>query len=523
MTEYKGMRKTKAKQKRKVWKQKKLKRRIRKYKRKEGNGKGEINEHLKNLTHSQDKSANAKRAPFKLKEAKENASHSKSFSRIDQSARARLYQRRIEVLKTKGLDLKRKAVLEQGHYSYPGSSYPTRDVWRQVDRPLQVRITRPLLKEFGPITTEVPPSSGDKGSASSSSPPFRHGGSSHHPQVGHIGANHHSRSHPRSTFSFRRLSIRGSSLSSSSTSLPHSSSNHLTEKVTRPEELSPKHNIFEDINQAIDNWKITKIPQDELYVPNDNKRKSDYIIKIAENNIPLGPDSGEEFHLLTKQSVREHARHYKYLHIGCVQVAVKPLIREGLNASILMCLRDIRLNDFQDSLIGTVETSLGHSPVYFNCFPNKTVSLLDVNILDSLFLNIQIHGLNMKEGSIPAALIYRIQYKVMNTCNSRVFLKSSDRETTLFVTYMTKANVTVPRLIKWDKIYLPQSWSIDQATPTQPRQAPLLREIKQDESGRVEIFFDRRNSFSSRSEAGTSNDFASARKSFCDFTISVFN
>ncbi|QHO00748.1 polyprotein [Arachis hypogaea] len=327
----------------------------------------------------------------------------------------------------------------------------------------------------------------------------------------------------------RRLSIRGSSPSSSSTSLSHSSSNHLIEKVTRPEELSPKHNIFEeevcfeDINQAIDNWEIPKISQDELYVPDDNKRKSDYIIKTVENNIPLGPDSGEEFHLLTKQSVREHARHYKYLHIGCVQVAVKPLIREGLNASILMCLRDIRHNDFQYSLIGIVKTSLGHGLVYFNCFPNKTVSLLDVNILDSLFLNIRIDGFNMKKGSIPAVLIYRIQNKVMNTCNSRVLLKSSDRETTLFVTNMTKANVTVPRLIKWDEIDLPQSWSIDRAIPTQPRQVSLLQEIKQDESGRVEIFFDRRNSFSSKSEAGTSNDFASARKSFSVTSQSQFS
>ncbi|QHO01621.1 polyprotein [Arachis hypogaea] len=193
------------------------------------------------------------------------------------------------------------------------------------------------------------------------------------------------------------------------------------------------------------------------------------------------------------------------------KVAVKPLIREGLNASILMCL------------IGTVETSLGHGPVYFNCFPNKTVSLLDTNILDSLFLNIRIHGLNMKEGSIPAALIYRIQYKVLNTCNSRVLLKSQDRETTLFVTDMTKANVMIPRLIRWDEIDLPQSWSIDRAIPTQPRQAPLLREIKQDESGKVEIFFDRRNSFSSRSEAGTSNDFASARRSFSVTSQSQFS
>nr|KYP40945.1 polyprotein [Cajanus cajan] len=136
-----------------------------------------------------------------------------------------------------------------------------------------------------------------------------------------------------------------------------------------------------------------------------------------------------------------------------------------------MCLRDTRHNDFHDSLIGTVETSLGHGPVYFNCFPNKTVSLLDRNVLDSLFLNIRLHGLNMKEGSIPAALLYRIQYKVMNTCNSRVLLKTNDRETTLFVTDMTKANVVVPKLIKWDEVELPTAWQLERATPTLPRQA----------------------------------------------------
>nr|KYP43051.1 Movement protein [Cajanus cajan] len=181
-----------------------------------------------------------------------------------------------------------------------------------------------------------------------------------------------------------------------------SSTNHnfLIEQSQTPEEIPPKNNIFEeevcfeDINQAIDNWEIPKIPLDELYIPDETKhvRSSDYIIKTVENNIPLDPQVGEEFHLLTKQSVAEHARKYKYLHIGCVQVVVKPLIREGLNASILMCLRDIRHNDFQDSLIGAIETSLGHGHVYFNCFPNKTVSLLDRNVLDSLFLKHRLHG-----------------------------------------------------------------------------------------------------------------------------------
>ena len=178
-----------------------------------------------------------------------------------------------------------------------------------------------------------------------------------------------------------------------------------------------------------------------------------------------------------------------------------------------MSLRDTRHNDFYDSLIGTVETSLGHGPVYFNCFPNKTMSLLDRNILDSLFLNIRLHGLNMKEGPIPAALLYKIQYKIMNTYNSRVLLKTTDRETTLFVINMVKANVTIPRLIKWDEVDLPISWLLDRATPSASRHTPELQEIRQTKTGKVEIIFDRRNSFSSRSEAARS-EYNSARRSF---------
>nr|KYP32377.1 Enzymatic polyprotein [Cajanus cajan] len=55
----------------------------------------------------------------------------------------------------------------------------------------------------------------------------------------------------------------------------------------------------------------------------------------------------------------------------------------------------------------------------------------------------------------------------MNTCNSRVLLKTNDRETTLFVTDMTKANVVVPKLIKWDEVELPTAWQLEKATPTQ--------------------------------------------------------
>ena len=255
--------------------------------------------------------------------------------------------------------------------------------------------------------------------------------------------------------SFSRISFRSNSSSSSS----NSSSRHLNllnEQENQTHEVAPKPNLFdeevrfEEINQNMNDWSIPEIPQDSLYVFETIKDKHnfDYIIKTVENNIPLGHDIGEEFHLLSKNSIYEHSRKYKYLHIGCVQVAIKPLIDMGIDAAILMCLRDIRHNKFEDCLTGTVETSLGQGPVYFNCYPNKTVSLVDRNILDSQFLNIHFHGLDMKEGSIPTSLIYRIQYKVMNSYASRVLLKPQKGETTLFITDMIKANVSLPRTIK---------------------------------------------------------------------------
>ncbi|KAL5148920.1 polyprotein [Glycine soja] len=318
--------------------------------------------------------------------------------------------------------------------------------------------------------------------------------------------------------SFSRISFQSNSSSSNSSK----NSNLLNDQDNQTQEVAPKHNLFdeevrfEDINQNMDDWNIPEIPQDQLYVPETIKDKHnfDYIIKTVENNIPLGQDIGEEFHLLSKNSIYEHSRKYKYLHIDCVQVAIKSLIDMGIDAAVLMCLRDIRHNKFEDSLIGTIETSLGQGPVYFNCYPNKTVSLMDRNILDSLFLNIHFHGLDMKEGSIPAALIYGIQYKVMNTCASRVLLQPQKGETTLFITDMTKVNVSLKRIIKWDEVTLPEKWVMEKAIPSDPRPAPIIEDIKQDNSEKVEITFNRRNSFSSRIEASRSEYESARRKDF---------
>ena len=78
----------------------------------------------------------------------------------------------------------------------------------------------------------------------------------------------------------------------------------------------------------------------------------------------------QQIRLFTPQIIEEFATTHQYMHIGLIQIAVKPLTRKGLNTSILACLRDQRHNDFEDSLLGIVETSLTNGPIYFDCFPN---------------------------------------------------------------------------------------------------------------------------------------------------------
>ncbi|XP_057454897.1 uncharacterized protein LOC130746323 [Lotus japonicus] len=197
---------------------------------------------------------------------------------------------------------------------------------------------------------------------------------------------------------------------------------------------------------------------------------------------------------------------------------MKPLTRGSLDVAVLLCLRDTRHNNFHDSLLGTIESSLSHGPIFFNCYPDLTVSLDDKNILDVLFLNIKLHGYDMKEGSIPITLIYRVQYKVMNSIKSH-FLKTScekSGETTLFLTDNKKANIIVPKTIQWNDITLPEKWSIERATPAQSIVTPDFRDVIQHQTGQVDLVFDRRNSFSLPRSIRTKEDFRStmSRRSF---------
>ena len=180
------------------------------------------------------------------------------------------------------------------------------------------------------------------------------------------------------------------------------------------------------------------MPTSEIYKSSwINKKifKTDYNVKTIEQVYGINKEF-ETCYLLSPATIRAHKKQgHNFLHIGLVQVGIKPLIREGLNSSILMALRDTRHIRFNDSLLGTIETSLRGRPVHFNCFLNFTIHLHDPHVTKVLTLNIKTHGTLMVQGASQIALIYRIYYKCLRTnLNAQALDKRRPRETTLIQT-----------------------------------------------------------------------------------------
>lgn len=75
------------------------------------------------------------------------------------------------------------------------------------------------------------------------------------------------------------------------------------------------------------------------------------------------------------------------MHIGFVQIAVKPMFRLGLDIPILVMLRDARHKKFDHSLLAVLESNIAHGPIYSNCYPNFFIDITDENIFKTLTIN----------------------------------------------------------------------------------------------------------------------------------------
>ncbi|GAV89778.1 MP domain-containing protein, partial [Cephalotus follicularis] len=102
-----------------------------------------------------------------------------------------------------------------------------------------------------------------------------------------------------------------------------------------------------------------------------------------------------------------------------------------LNTFVLACLRDARHLNFDDSLIGVIETSLCNGPIYFDGYPDLTISLTDKCILETLKINIKLHGYNMLPGSEIITIIHHVHYKATNSICPKSLVNLTKGETTM--------------------------------------------------------------------------------------------
>jgi len=179
------------------------------------------------------------------------------------------------------------------------------------------------------------------------------------------------------------------------------------------------------IERNLKDWKMASVPINQIYKQSIFSKfsiKSDYKIKTFERTLSLNNEN-ESIQLFNEELMQEHRQEYSYIHTGLVQVAIKPLIRQGLNTSVLLCLRDSNFLIFDQSIIGRIETSLYEDPLYFNCFPDFPLSLSDRTLLSRLTLDVKIN--NMVRGSQPLTIMYRICYKLMNILAPKSAIKST--------------------------------------------------------------------------------------------------
>ena len=123
---------------------------------------------------------------------------------------------------------------------------------------------------------------------------------------------------------------------------------------------------IDTLKQYIKNWKMPRQNIKDIYQIGTFKFRSTYKIKVLENTHVIGSETEtiELFNPKDFKTLRE--QFFKILHIGAIQVAIKPLTRIGLNKPICVCLRDARHNNFDDSLLGVMESNMAHGLIYFN-------------------------------------------------------------------------------------------------------------------------------------------------------------
>ncbi|KAK2634589.1 hypothetical protein Ddye_029381 [Dipteronia dyeriana] len=165
------------------------------------------------------------------------------------------------------------------------------------------------------------------------------------------------------------------------------------------------------------------------------------------------------------------------------------------------------------------ETSLAYGPIYFQVYPNFTITLnTDEHKEKCLVIDIQTHNYQFLEKSSPYKLVYRVHYRVLTSGLIPSYIPPLvPAGQTICFNASPSVNVPVSVPIKWENIKFPDDWvkeKVDQPTYKPPMRNLLDCVTEQD--GTLRISF--RRGLSLRDDdsdhSRSLNDFQSARNSF---------
>ena len=89
------------------------------------------------------------------------------------------------------------------------------------------------------------------------------------------------------------------------------------------------------------NWNLLLVPQNKIYKKSTFSNisfLSNYTIKTVEITYSL-KQSFETIQLLNSDDIDKNIKNFSFINFGLVQVAVKLLIRQGLNTSVLFMFK----------------------------------------------------------------------------------------------------------------------------------------------------------------------------------------
>ena len=154
---------------------------------------------------------------------------------------------------------------------------------------------------------------------------------------------------------------------------------------------------------------------------------------------------------------------YTYLHFGAVRLALTFHRRKGLPLVSRISLIDSRFLEYQNEIIGTVQTTLNARTVFVTLFPNFNMSLKDPHLCDALKVQVQITGASQVQDTFATTLHYQLAYRLQNHAFDMAVLDMAQSNDVLLIQVdpgMTPMCTFIPRQLNRDQMtsLFPESW-----------------------------------------------------------------